>query len=324
MIAELPPYEGRSVHVVSVSGGKDSTATLLAALEHGRRTGEEVRAVWCDTGHEHPQTVEYIAHLSRTLGVEIVRLAADFSERMQRRRVHIANEWTEPDRSRALWATRKMTGIPFLDLCMWKGRFPSARARFCTQELKVRPIEDHLISIDAPRVVSWIGVRRDESARRANTPDHEYDLNDGSGGGLLRYYPIASWSAAEVFQKHHECGIEPNPLYLQGLGRVGCMPCIMARKSEIRTIAQRWPEEFDRVARWEQLVSAASKRQASTLFNVSDDPTVGREDYWKIDPETHGIWARAEWAGTSRGGRQLDWTAQAEPVACSSLYGLCE
>ncbi|MBE1446815.1 hypothetical protein [Paenibacillus sp. OAS669] len=32
------------------------------------------------------------------------------------------------------------TGNPFLDLCIWKGGFPSTKARFCTQYLKIIPI----------------------------------------------------------------------------------------------------------------------------------------------------------------------------------------
>ena len=34
-------------HIVNISGGKDSTATYLLALERGK----PFRAVWADTGH---------------------------------------------------------------------------------------------------------------------------------------------------------------------------------------------------------------------------------------------------------------------------------
>ena len=42
-------------HVVSVSGGKDSTATYLLALE---QTGGDFDAVFADTGNEHEATYE--------------------------------------------------------------------------------------------------------------------------------------------------------------------------------------------------------------------------------------------------------------------------
>jgi 3'-phosphoadenosine 5'-phosphosulfate sulfotransferase (PAPS reductase)/FAD synthetase len=48
-------------NIVSVSGGKDSTALLLLAIE---RQTENLQAVFADTGHEHQQTYEYVQYLS--------------------------------------------------------------------------------------------------------------------------------------------------------------------------------------------------------------------------------------------------------------------
>ncbi|MFP3757983.1 phosphoadenosine phosphosulfate reductase family protein, partial [Cupriavidus sp. SIMBA_020] len=60
--------ERKTLRVVSLSGGKDSTATLLVALEqHG---AENVRAVFADTGNEHEETYEYaLDYLPRALGI---------------------------------------------------------------------------------------------------------------------------------------------------------------------------------------------------------------------------------------------------------------
>lgn len=44
--------------IVSVSGGKDSTAMLLKALEEHPR--EQIMPVFCDTGWEHPAVYEYL------------------------------------------------------------------------------------------------------------------------------------------------------------------------------------------------------------------------------------------------------------------------
>ncbi|MGV7507396.1 hypothetical protein PJN21_29325, partial [Mycobacterium kansasii] len=54
--------------------------------------------------------------------------------------------------------------------------------------------------------------------------------------------------------------------------RVGCMPCIHARKSELAEIFQRWPEEIRRVAEWERMVAECSRRGNSTFFPSTHDP----------------------------------------------------
>lgn len=48
------------INVIGISGGKDSTATALYAIEN---IEEPLRFVFCDTGIESPATYEYIAYL---------------------------------------------------------------------------------------------------------------------------------------------------------------------------------------------------------------------------------------------------------------------
>lgn len=49
-------------HVVSVSGGKDSAATLLLAIE---RFGiDSLEPIFCDTGNEHAEVYAYLDYLA--------------------------------------------------------------------------------------------------------------------------------------------------------------------------------------------------------------------------------------------------------------------
>lgn len=356
-------------HVVSVSGGKDSAATLLIALENCLR--ESIVPIFCDTGNEHQAVYDHLAYLEQALDITIIRLKADFSEQIAHKRTFIARDlrfrreydtapvfepdgvtpvpkrdgsgnvitrkvkrdgfivdepvqktkkiggghvvrWSNKAKRRAL-AALYPTGNPFLDLCMWKGRFPSRKAQFCTEELKRNmAVGFQLDLIDAGhRVLSWQGVRRDESLNR-----REAKKIENVGGGIWIFRPIVEWSALQVFEFCAERGIHPNPLYKQGMSRVGCMPCINVNKAELAQIARRFPKAIEEKAEWEKKVADCSKRMAATFI-----PAPG------ITPDqakNNTIWHVVEWAKTTRGGRQYDLLGDlADSTTCSSAYGLC-
>ena len=363
-------------HVISVSGGKDSTATLLLALE--RCPAGSVVPIFCDTGNEHEETYAYLGYLEQALGVTITRLKADFTEQLAAKRVFIARDmrhrreyskvpkvdrmgkpvwlrdkagavrlfpvmgedgeptgelaprqawgwdggrkvrWSNKAKRRAL-SVMFPRGNPFLDLCMWKGRFPSRKAQFCTEELKRNiAVGFQLELMEAGhRVISWQGVRRDESQNRRNAKKFER-----VGGGLWICRPIVEWSASQVFEFAAARQVRPNPLYLQGMGRVGCMPCINCNKAELRQIASRFPEHPARIAEWERIVGMCSKRGFST-FMADTHPAKDR----RVLFADLNIWARIEWSKTSRGGKQFNLLDEVEhdgTGGCSSSYGLCD
>lgn len=316
------------MHVVSVSGGKDSAATSIVALETQPR--ESLRFVSCDTGNEHDNWHDYLAYMERTLGISINILPKrDFSEQIERKREYVVNHWqkkgaSQVDIDRATRALQP-TGNPFLDLCIWKGRFPSRKAQFCTQELKTIPMVEYQMGLidagECEAVWSWQGVRIDESeARRARLecPVHPSfsKFFEEQGAGIYTYRPILRWKAEDCFEAHRIYGLEPNPLYKEGMGRVGCMPCINAGKDELLQISKRFPHHIDRIEYWETSVGMASKRMEASFFA---DP----------DREAHlnkrGIRNMVEWSKTKRGGQLMDWIRiTEEPKACQSAYGLCE
>lgn len=317
----------RVLHVVSVSGGKDSLATLLLAL--AKCPAGSVLPIFCDTGNEHEATYAYLRYLEGALSITIQRLQADFTEQLKAKRMFIARDvrtgrdksgrrirWSNKAKRRAL-SVMYPTGNPFLDLCMWKGRFPSRLAQFCTQELKRNMlVEFHLDLLEAGhKVISWQGVRRDESLNRRNAKKAER-----VAPRYWQFRPIVEWTAAQVFDLAKAAGIEPNPLYLQGMSRVGCMPCINVNKAELRHIAARFPEHPQRIAEWERIVGMCSKLGFSTFMADAHAARDRRQVFADLN-----VWARIEWARTTRGGRQFDLLAPLDnATSCSSAYGLCE
>lgn len=110
-------------HILSLSGGKDSTALAV----YLRDRVHDVECVFCDTGEELPETYEYLDRLEAFLGRPITRL--------------------NPDR-------------PFSHyLDIYRGVLPDARTRWCTRKLKITPFEQHVGDAD---VVNYIGIRADE------------------------------------------------------------------------------------------------------------------------------------------------------------------
>ncbi|MGJ4851905.1 phosphoadenosine phosphosulfate reductase family protein [Bacillota bacterium Meth-B3] len=314
--------------IVNVSGGVDSTACYLLAMERG----DPFRAVFADTGNEHEITLDYVRSLAaKTGGPEVRVIRADYRQRMMVRRMGLEamiesgdykRGWTRADVERVLESLHP-TGNPFLDMCMTKGRFPSTKARFCTQELKMEVLNHQAIAPAiseaigsggiARDVVSWVGVRRDESTARADALEWE----TGPMGNTI-YRPLVDWNKLQCFELLKRHGVEPNPLYRMGCARVGCMPCLNARKEEIREISKRFPGGIDRIRHWETMVSACSKRRdGATFFSADKTPGEG-------DGRSH-IDAVVEWSKTGRGGRQLDVLHMTdEPLSCMSAYGLCE
>jgi 3'-phosphoadenosine 5'-phosphosulfate sulfotransferase (PAPS reductase)/FAD synthetase len=165
-------------------------------------------------------------------------------------------------------------------------------------------------------------VRIDESYSRrkrlaciANIPSCD-KLFEVVGGGIFNYRPILRWKAEDCFEAHRIAGIKPNPLYSQGMTRVGCMPCINAGKDEILEISKRFPAEIDRIEQWEASVAQASKRMESSFFADPD-----RDKHLN----KRGIRNIVEWSKTKRGGQLMDFIRiNEEPKACDSAYGLCE
>jgi hypothetical protein len=126
-LANDPQPEDKSYrHILSLSGGKDSTALAL----YMRDRVPNLEYVFCDTGDELAETYTYLLRIEAMLGVKIIRL--------------------NPER-------------PFRHyLDLYRGVLPDPRTRWCTRMLKLRPFENYIG--DSP-VFLYVGIRADEPHR---------------------------------------------------------------------------------------------------------------------------------------------------------------
>jgi 3'-phosphoadenosine 5'-phosphosulfate sulfotransferase (PAPS reductase)/FAD synthetase len=279
---------GRRV-IASVSGGKDSAAMSL----HLTELGIEHDRVFLDTGWEHAKTYEYLrGELTRVIG-PIIELRGDYTME---------------------------------ELVVKKGMFPSRVRRFCTEELKVFPLQRYINTrVDAGEdLVNTVGIRRAESEARLKMTEWEWS----KGFDCEVWRPLVTWTEDEVIAIHKRHGLAPNPLYLMGASRVGCYPCIFARKNEIRFISDESPQRIDLIRMLEAKVGAAAAarderkgeerhRPLPTFFQSPLRDENGERLSVPIDDVV-------AWAHTSHGGRQMEMFAADPGDAGCMRWGLCD
>ena len=279
---------GRRV-VASISGGKDSAALSL----HLAELGIEHDRIFFDTGWEHPDTYAYLrGPLTAAIGP-----------------------------IRELHGPRTMA-----ELCIHKGMFPMRTKRFCTSELKMRPAQDYIAALmdGGTDVVNAVGIRAGES--RARSLLTEWEWSDGWDCEIWR--PLIAWSEADVIAVHRRHGLAPNPLYLRGYERVGCWPCIFARKDEIRRIADESPERIAEIRALEATVNDGARARAA----AKGEPLRTVRAWFMAMGSLRGevgdctpvpIDDAVSWARTARGGRQFELFAPEHEAGCVR-WGLCD
>ena len=232
------PFTGYddAVAIVSLSGGKDSTAAAL----YLRERGVPFRAVFADTGWEADETYAYLDLLRDRLGIpiDVVRAEGGFAEQAVR-----------------------------------QGILPSGKTAWCTRILKAQPIaryHEALRDREGVETVNVVGIRADESDARSDLT--EWEVGRGGSGewdGLI-WRPLIRWTIADVLAIHHAYDVPVNPLYKMGFSRVGCAPCRNANKEDIRLWALTHPARIDAVRGLERAVSEERERRglagAATFF----------------------------------------------------------
>ena len=275
------------IYHVGVSGGKDSQALLLWAVHESGFPVEKIKATFCDTGNEDDLTYKHIKMLSETI---------------------CPIEAIQPP-------------LGFYELAKKKGRFPATKSRFCTQELKIFPTQKHILKYqkDGKSVLLLTGVRAGESAARAAMQEFEWD--DYYASDMFR--PLLKWSLEDVWAFLKKYDSPRNPLYDLGARRVGCFPCIMSNKSEIRNIAKNRPERIDMIRKAEMETG-----KISTFFARNKVPLAFRSR--EIIAKSGEVMKVAtiddvvEWSKTGHHKPSQYEMDFAEFAACPSNTGMCE
>jgi phosphoadenosine phosphosulfate reductase len=104
----------------------------------------------------------------------------------------------------------------------------------CCQIRKVEPLERALAGFDA-----WISaVRQDQTDSRAATELLEY--HEIAGRPIVKVFPLAHWSRADVWHYIRENDVPYHPLLDQGYTSIGCWPCTRPTTAGEPERAGRW------------------------------------------------------------------------------------
>lgn len=213
---------GNKPLIVSLSGGKDSTAMLIKMLEYGEPISE---VVYCDTTVEFPQMYEHLNLLERNTGINIVHLQD--------------NHTYEYYLSEHVRTKGKLKGA--------KGYgFSGFGSRWCTNLLKKdvfnRYVKDKYGSIN--NVTICIGIAIDEPKR----------IKTELVAKKLVRYPLVEYGITEdaALKICLDRGYNWGGLYNK-FKRVSCWCCPLQSLSDLRILYTDFPELWAKLKEFQKL-----------------------------------------------------------------------
>ena len=202
-------------YVVSLSGGKDSTAMLLRLIEENRPID---KIIFCDTGLEFPQMYEHLKKLEQYIHREITILKAEHSFE------YYLLEYTPKRKNPEL---EKYSGMS------WAG----PHHRWCTGILKVRVVNSYLREIKKDfELIEYIGIAADEKQRMKD-----------------KRYPLIEWNMTEkdCLDYCYARGFDWGGLY-KIFDRVSCWCCPLQPISELRKLYEHFPNLWEQLEMWDR------------------------------------------------------------------------
>lgn len=229
---------------IQFSGGRSSGFMLHQILEANGGLPARAQVVFSNTGREMPQTLDFVAEVGRRWGVPIMWLE-----------YHPLFVYLEVDRAAA-----SQNGEPFEALIRSKKYLPNQRFRFCTADLKVRPVKNYLIDQGWGNWHSAVGIRADEAHRAKPSPKERWTRwHPMVTAGVTKESVVAWWAR------------QPFDLELPSLGGKtplgNCDGCFLKSEWNLTALCTMAPERHAWWERMEALAGELSSNPSGATFS---------------------------------------------------------
>ncbi len=199
-------------HILGISGGRDSASLAVYMRQYHPHLPLEY--FFTDTGKELPEVYSFLDKLEGFLGKPIQRL--------------------NPDRDFDFW------------LDEYGNFLPSPRTRWCTRQLKLRPLE-HWLKKDleaGTTIHSYVAIRADEPSREGYQATHP---------NMRVHFPLrdAGIDRAGVLEILDQSDVG-EPEYYKWRSRSGCTFCFYQQKIEWVRLAENHPDRFAEAINYEK------------------------------------------------------------------------
>lgn len=156
------PFKILEPTCISFSGGRTSAYMLYRVLEaHDMSLPDDCVVCFANTGKEDEATLKFVHDCEVNWNVPIVWLEYQDAEEAK-------NRWKVVS-----YETASRNGEPFEQMIARKRYLPNTFARFCTQELKIVPIDRYMKSLGHDEYVTFVGIRADEQRRVAKMKNNK-------------------------------------------------------------------------------------------------------------------------------------------------------
>lgn len=158
----IDPFKITGPTCISFSGGRTSAYMLWRVLQSNEGLPDDAIICFANTGKEDEATLEFVRDSAKNWLVPITWL--EFRDTEDRFEV-------------VTFETASRNGEPFEALIRKRNYLPNPVTRFCTIDLKIRPIGRYLLSLGMAATkteaenMSMIGMRADEQRRAAKIAD---------------------------------------------------------------------------------------------------------------------------------------------------------